>query len=146
MEWNHTSNKDTRFCLRPNYSVYSKRCTTPFFCTSKRIIAFAWWCSIFNIEEKTHLNVKTYSCQIFFGTKFITWKLKGQISIFSAFHFPTDIRRYSNIKQVFNIELINNKARWLTCLKSSLSYMSHMIQSLYKSQQLHSNYTKISPS
>lgn len=145
MEWNHISNKERWFNLRPNYNVYSKRCTTPFFCASKRIIIFPRWCSIFNIEEKTHLNVRTYSCQIFFGTTFTTWKLKGQISIFSAFHFSTDIRRYSNIKQVFNIELINIKARWLTCLKSSLSYMGHMIQFLYKSQQLHLNYTKNSP-
>lgn len=145
MEWNHISNKETRFHLWPSYNVYSKRCTTPFFCASKRIIVFAWWSSIFNIEEKTNLNVKKYSCQIFFGTKFLTWKLKGQISIFSAFHFSTDIRRYSNIKQVFSIELINTKAKLLTRLKSSLSYMGYMIKFLYKSQHLQLNYTNISP-
>lgn len=116
VEWNHTGNKET-FHLRPNQNVDSKKCTTSFFCGSKRIIASAWWCSNFNTEEKININVKMYLCHICFWNK--VHNLKAQRTNKHIFCILFLYRDKSNIKQVFNIEVINNKARWLTCFKSS---------------------------
>lgn len=128
MEQNQISKKKTLFPFESELQYLFNRYATPLFCANKRIIVFAWWCSLFNIEQKPLFNVKAYSCihaKSFFGTNFVTWKLTGQISILSAFHFSTDIRRYSNTKQVFNIKCIINKARWQNVSSLLWVYMGH---------------------
>lgn len=97
----------------------------------------------FITEEKPLFNVKMHSRQIFLEPNFATCKLTGQISIFSAFHFSTDIR-YSNIKQVVNIKPNINEARWQNVSSLVWVYIGHIIEFLYKSQQLRLNYTHIS--
>lgn len=82
----------------------------------------------FITEEKPLFNVKMHSRQIFLEPNFATCKLTGQISIFSAFHFSTDIR-YSNIKQVVNIKPNINEARWQNVSSLVWVYFTNTVRS-----------------